>query len=203
MTFPPRPTHAPFQTGNADRLAGHQQAGRDWSNGAPDQRQGKPGKPNMAKQHPTQNHAADTNDLIARLNAKSGHADDSHQHGKRPTVVASSIPGSDFATDEDIRAWCETVRRTARTEATERAMDADVLESVLRTIPDSTGSRQGSRARARRVSRWAKKIAAADKAKQKYAATLYATFVREYETELAKVSAGRTKPRPRTFQFGR
>lgn len=201
MTVPPRPTHSPFATDNASQRAGHQQAGNAWANGTPPgQRQG---KPNMAKQPPKQNRAADTNDLIARLSAESGHTAGGHQNGHQPTAVASGIPGSDFATDEDIRAWCEAVRRTARTEATERAMDADVLESVLRTIPDSTGSRQGSRARARRVSRWAKKIAAADKAKQKYAATLYATFVREYETELAKVSAGRTKPRPRSFQFGR
>lgn len=202
MTVPPRPTHSPFTTmgGNANQTA---------ANGTtPGQRQG---KPNMAKQTPPPNRAAQTNQILHQFAQAGGHggtpagtAAQQPGHGTGANNGSGSgIPGSDFATDEDIRAWCEAVRRTARTEATERAMDADVLESVLRTIPDSTGSRQGSRARARRVSRWAKKIAAADKAKQRYAATLYATFVREYETELAKVSNARPKQRPRSFQFGR
>ncbi|MDI5967150.1 plasmid transfer protein TraA [Streptantibioticus silvisoli] len=159
--------------------------------------------PKISKQHAVPNRAAETNAFLLRLAQEAP-----QQPGPAPAPVGrgreNSIPGSSFATDDDIRAWCEAVRKDSRTAATERSMDADLLESVLKTIPDTTGSRQGSRARARRVSRWAKKIAAAEKAKQKYAATLYGTFVREYETELARVSAGRPKqPARRTFQFGR
>lgn len=109
------------------------------------------------------------------------------------------VPGADFMSNEEIRAFCEHLRKDARNRATERAMDADHLEAVLRTIPDLTGSLGGSRARARRVSRWLKKIAAAEKNIQKYAASVYATFEREYDSELRKIGKGRTK-QPRTAQ---
>ncbi|MFI0914331.1 plasmid transfer protein TraA [Streptomyces abikoensis] len=105
------------------------------------------------------------------------------------------VPGADFMSNEDIRAFCEYVRKEARNRATERAMDADHLESVLRTIPDMTGSLGGSRARARRVTRWLKKVAAAEKAIQKYSASVYATFEREYDSELRQIGKGRNQQR--------
>jgi hypothetical protein len=103
--------------------------------------------------------------------------------------------------NEDIRAFCEYLRKQARNRATERAMDADHLEAVLKTIPDLGGSLGGARARARRVSRWMKKIAAAEKNIQKYAASVYATFEREYESDLRKIGKGRTQHRP-AAKFG-
>ncbi|SCD43361.1 hypothetical protein GA0115253_1004538 [Streptomyces sp. Termitarium-T10T-6] len=114
--------------------------------------------------------------------------------------TGGKIPGSDFMSNEDIRAFCEYLRKDSRNRATERAMDADHLEAVLRTIPDAGGSLHGSRARARRVSRNLKKIAAAEKNIQKYAAMVYAVFEREYESDLRKVGKGRNQP-PRT-RFG-
>lgn len=111
--------------------------------------------------------------------------------------TGGKVPGSDFMGNEDIRAFCEHHRKQSRNGATELAMDADHLEAVLRTIPDANGRLNGSRARARRVSRWLKKAAAADKAKQKYFASLYGTFEREYESELRKIGKGRTQPKPR------
>ncbi|MFJ3141694.1 plasmid transfer protein TraA [Streptomyces halstedii] len=111
------------------------------------------------------------------------------------------VPGSDFMSNEDIRAFCEHLRKEARNRATERAMDADHLEAVLRTIPDAAGSLHGARARARRVSRWLKKIAAAEKAIQRYSAMVYGTFEREYESDLRKVGKGRHQP-PRPTKFG-
>ncbi|MGW2594789.1 plasmid transfer protein TraA [Streptomyces sp. NPDC001515] len=107
------------------------------------------------------------------------------------------VPGSDFMSNEDIRAFCEHYRKKSRNGATELAMDADHLGAVLRTIPDASGSLGGSRGRARRVTRWLKKAAAAEKAKQKYFAALYGTFEREYESELRKIGKGRTQPQPR------
>ncbi|MEU8623286.1 plasmid transfer protein TraA [Streptomyces sp. NPDC048669] len=109
--------------------------------------------------------------------------------------TGGKVPGSDFMGNEDIRAFCEYHRKQSRNGATELAMDADHLEAVLRTIPDADGRLGGSRARARRVSRWLKKAAAADKAKQKYFASVYATFEREYESELRKIGKGRTQPK--------
>jgi len=75
-------------------------------------------------------------------------------------------------------------------------MDADHLESILRTVRDPNGTLGGSRARARRVTRWLKKAAAADKAKQKYFASLYATFEREFESDLRKIGKARGQQRP-------
>lgn len=107
------------------------------------------------------------------------------------------IPGADFMSNEDIQAYCEHRRKAARNSATELAMDADHLEAVLRTIPDSTGNRTGARARARRVSRWLKKAAAAEKAQQKYFAAVYATFEREFEAELRTISRARPRENQR------
>lgn len=115
--------------------------------------------------------------------------------------TGGKVPGSDFMSNEDIRAFCEHLRKDSRNRATERAMDADHLEAVLRTIPDAAGSLHGSRARARRVSRWLKKVAAAEKAIQKYSAMVYGTFEREYESDLRKVGKGRNQP-PRATKFG-
>lgn len=104
------------------------------------------------------------------------------------------VPGSDFMSNEDIQKFCEHLRKQSRTRATERAMDADHLEAVLRTIPDVTGGLGGSRARARRVTRPLKKIAAAEKVIQKNAALVYATFEREFDSNLRKVGKGRVQP---------
>ncbi|NEB42291.1 plasmid transfer protein TraA [Streptomyces sp. SID14515] len=113
--------------------------------------------------------------------------------------TGGKVPGSDFMSNEDIRAFCEHHRKKSRDGATELAMDADHLQTVLRTIPDATGSLGGSRMRARRVSRWLKKAAAAEKAKQKYFAAVYATFEREFESNLRKVGKGRTQQQPSKF----
>ncbi|MGW0015393.1 plasmid transfer protein TraA [Streptomyces tendae] len=137
------------------------------------------------------------------INAPSGRGNNGSTIGQQPTPAGTpqhkGTPGADFMSNEDVRAFCEHVRKESRNRATERAMDADHLEAVLRTIPDQAGSLSGSRARARRVSRWAKKIAAAEKQIQKYAAALYGTFEREYESNLRTVGKGRMQA-PRTRQ---
>jgi hypothetical protein len=109
--------------------------------------------------------------------------------------AGGKVPGSDFMSNEEIRAFCEHHRKGSRNQATELAMDADHLEAVLRTIPHVSGNLGGSRARARRVTRWLKKAAAAEKAKQKYFASLYGTFEREYDSELRKIGKGTRQPR--------
>lgn len=108
-----------------------------------------------------------------------------------------ALPGSGFTSDEDIRAFSEAIRRQARPRAVERSLDAETLYSVLRAIPDVAGSLSGSRARARRVSKHLKRIAAAEKLIAKQAAAMYATFCREFEAELSQVSRGRARQAPR------
>lgn len=111
-------------------------------------------------------------------------------------------PGAGFHSNEDIHAFAEYLRKQARNRAVERAMDAEQLESTLRHIPAADGSKAGAWLRARRVSRHAKKIAAAEQAIAKYATALYGQFQAEYESELNKVGKGRTQQAPRApFQF--
>jgi predicted RNA-binding Zn ribbon-like protein len=103
--------------------------------------------------------------------------------------------------NEDIRAFCEFIRKHARNRAVERAMDAEQLEAILRHIPTQDGSMGGARLRARRVSRHLKKIAKAEQAIAKAAAALYAQFEQEYEANLRKVGKARG-PQPTRFTFG-
>ncbi|MFD8919436.1 plasmid transfer protein TraA [Streptomyces sp. NPDC059569] len=145
--------------------------------------------------------------LNLTVTEKGGGASTAGQQAASPGAGAGTggkIPGSDFMSNEDIRAFCEHLRKDSRNRATERAMDADHLEAVLRAIPDLSGSLGGSRARARRVTRWLKKVAAAEKAIQKYSASVYATFEREYDSELRKIGKGKRTPRtqPVRNQFG-
>lgn len=117
--------------------------------------------------------------------------------GGGSTAGRRATPGSGFTSDEDIRAYCESLRKESRPRAVERSLDAEVLESALRQIPDQHGSMGGSRARARRVTRHLKRIAAAEKLIAKQATALWATFTREFEAELAQISSGRRHGDPR------
>ena len=116
------------------------------------------------------------------------------------TATTGATPGGDFMSNEDIRAWCEDVRKKARNRAVERAMDAEQLEAVLRRIPTAEGSVAGARMRARRVSRHAKVIARAEQRIAKAAAALYAQFEREFDANLRKVGKARP-PQPNRFRF--
>ncbi|MFE4867698.1 plasmid transfer protein TraA [Streptomyces sp. NPDC056682] len=109
---------------------------------------------------------------------------------------SKGAPGGDFTSNEDIQAYCEHGRKAARTRAVERALDAAMLEGRLQNIPDSMGSMSGSRARARRVVRWLKRIAQAEKLIAKWYSALYAAFEREYESELMKIGKGRQQQKP-------
>ncbi|TSB07290.1 hypothetical protein FNJ62_31170 [Streptomyces benahoarensis] len=137
------------------------------------------------------------------LNVKAP-ADNAQAHADAARAWAghrSGAPGAGFMSNEDIRQFCEYLRKDARNRATERSMDADHLEAVLSTIPDVGGSMSGARARSRRVSRHLKRVAAAEKNIQKYIAALYGTFEREYESELRKVGKGRIQS-PKRSPFG-
>lgn len=116
------------------------------------------------------------------------------------TPAGRGTPGSDFMSNESIRAFSEHVRKEARNRAVERTLDAEGLEAVLRHIPTADGSMAGARLRSRRVSRHLKRIAKAEQLIAKEAAGLYAQFEREYEAELRKVAKARPK-QPARFTF--
>ncbi|MCX4571623.1 plasmid transfer protein TraA [Streptomyces viridodiastaticus] len=106
----------------------------------------------------------------------------------------TGTPGADFMSNEDIRAFSEHLRKEARNRAVERSMDAAQLEARLRNIPDAAGRMHGARARARRVTRYLKLIAAGEKAIAKWSTALYSAFEREFEAELIKIGKGRNTP---------
>jgi hypothetical protein len=139
--------------------------------------------------------------LNPTLNISVGAGGGAAQSAAAAAAGAKGAPGGEFMSNEDIHAWSEHVRKEGRRRAVERALDAEHLESVLRHIPDSTGSSSGAWMRARRVSRHAKKIARAEQAIAKAAAQMYAQFQREYEAELRQVSAGRPVQQRARFQF--
>ncbi|RAJ70252.1 hypothetical protein K378_01417 [Streptomyces sp. Amel2xB2] len=112
-----------------------------------------------------------------------------------------ATPGSDFMSNEDIRAYAEYGRKQARQRAVERALDAEMLEGRLRNIPNTLGNMSGARARARRVTRWLKRIAQAEKLIAKWYSALYSGFEREYEAELMKIGKGRQQQKPQS-KFG-
>lgn len=116
------------------------------------------------------------------------------------TGGGKATPGSGFTSDEDIRAYCEALRKEHRPRSVLRALDAETLESVLRALPDVNGSMSGSRMRARRVTRPLRRIAAAEKLIAKQAAVLWSVFTREFDAELAQISRGRTSQQQRRPQ---
>ncbi|MFD5319344.1 plasmid transfer protein TraA [Streptomyces sp. NPDC127098] len=123
--------------------------------------------------------------------------------GQSATGQAAGTPGAEFMTNEDIRAFSEHLRKQGRNRAVERGMDYEHLVQVLRHIPTSDGSLAGARMRARRVARHLRAIAAAEKVIAKQAAALYASFEREFESDLRKVGRARATQQPRApFTFG-
>lgn len=185
MTTPPRPTRAP-----------HTPPPRAATGGA------KPGTvKNGGGFNPSFNPTLAVN--IARMRAAGGGAGPgAGPAGGRSGNGSTGTPGGDFMSNEDIRAFTEYLRKNARQRAVERAMDAAQLEAVLRNIPDAAGSMAGARMRARRVSRWLKRIARAEQLIAKWATALYAAFEREFEAELRKVGKARTQVKQNRPKFG-
>ncbi|RKN07285.1 hypothetical protein D7319_19665 [Streptomyces radicis] len=122
--------------------------------------------------------------------------------GQKSSGETTGTPGAEFMTNEDIRAFSEHLRKQGRNRAVERSMDYEHLVQVLRHIPASDGSLSGARMRARRVAKHLKAIASAEKVIAKQAAALYASFEREFESDLRKVGKARPTQAPRApFTF--
>ena len=105
--------------------------------------------------------------------------------------------------DADIRNYCEKARGEFLRLSFELAMAAEVLQAVLKEVPDPDGRPFGARARARRVARHLKRTATDARDAAKNAARTYAAFQREFDPELS--ATARTRPASRArrrFDFG-
>ncbi|MBP0453465.1 sporulation protein SsgA [Kitasatospora sp. RG8] len=128
----------------------------------------------------------------------------------QPTGGTSAGPGAgrgysplgdpEFFTNADVREFCERGRAVFSQLSFDLAMAHEILQAVLKEVPDADGRPFGAQARARRVARHLKK--AADDAKDCAAevARTYAAFQREYDPEISRVAKPR-QPR-RRFDFG-
>ncbi|MFD4907518.1 plasmid transfer protein TraA [Kitasatospora purpeofusca] len=113
----------------------------------------------------------------------------------------SPLGDPEFFTNADVRAFCERGRSALMQISFELSMAHEILNAVLKEVPDSDGIPFGAHARARRVSKHFKK--AADDAKDCAAeiARTYAAFQKEFDPEISRVARPRQAPR-RKFDFG-
>ncbi|MCM1966212.1 hypothetical protein NC490_07700 [Streptomyces sp. G1] len=97
----------------------------------------------------------------------------------------SPLGDPEFFSNVDIRNYCESGRGLFLQMSFELANAAEMLNAVLKEIPDPEGRPFGSRARARRVSRRMKKAAEEALGTAKNLAATYAAFQREFDPQLA------------------
>ncbi|MEU9250825.1 plasmid transfer protein TraA [Streptomyces sp. NPDC048270] len=97
----------------------------------------------------------------------------------------SPLGDPEFFSNVDIRNYCESGRGLFLQMSFELANAAEMLNAVLKEIPDPDGRPFGSRARARRVSRRMKKAAEDALGTAKNLAATYAAFQREFDPQLA------------------
>ncbi|MFJ6367113.1 plasmid transfer protein TraA [Streptomyces virginiae] len=97
----------------------------------------------------------------------------------------SPLGDPEFFSNVDIRNYCEGGRGLFLQMSFELANAAEMLNAVLKEIPDPEGRPFGSRARARRVSRRMKKAAEDALGTAKNLAATYAAFQREFDPQLA------------------
>jgi hypothetical protein len=112
----------------------------------------------------------------------------------------SPLADPEFFSNADIRNYCENGRGVFLQMSFELANAAEVLNAVLKEVPDPDGRALGSRMRARRVSRKLKKAADDARDSAKNLAATYAAFQREYDPELAPMRS-RQRPAGRRFDF--
>ncbi|MFD7986847.1 plasmid transfer protein TraA [Kitasatospora indigofera] len=112
----------------------------------------------------------------------------------------SPLGDPEFFTNADIRNYCENARAAFLQLSFELAMAAEVLQAVLKEVPDPDGRPFSGQMRARRVAKHLKKTADDAKDAAKNAARTYASFQREFDPELNR--SGRPRPPRRSFDFG-
>lgn len=104
--------------------------------------------------------------------------------GRRGGNTYSPLADPEFLTNADVRNYCETARAAFIQLSFDIAMAAEVLNAVLKEVPDPEGRPFGSKMRARRVTRRLAKVADEAKDAAKNAAATYAAFQREFSPEM-------------------
>ncbi|MER5887268.1 plasmid transfer protein TraA [Streptomyces sp. NPDC001941] len=113
----------------------------------------------------------------------------------------SPLADPEFFNSTDVRNYCDAARAVFLQLSFELAGAADVLNAVLKEVPDPDGRPFGSRARARRVSRRMKKVADDARDAAKNAAATYAAFQREFDLQLMTYRARQAQRPRRRFDF--
>ncbi|GHE62076.1 sporulation protein SsgA [Streptomyces longispororuber] len=109
--------------------------------------------------------------------------------------VQSLLPPPDFGSPAQVRNYCNTLRAAGVMLSIEVAMAAEIMQSVLATVPDPEGRVLGSRIRAAKVSRKMRKSADALRSAAKNAAACYSAFQQEYQEEINRVRHRARKPK--------
>lgn len=118
--------------------------------------------------------------------------------GHRPH---SPLADPEFFNSTDIRNFCENGRSLMQAIGFDIAVAAEVLEAVLKEIPDPEGKPWGSKLRARRVARRMKKTADHMTGAAKNFAATYAAFQAEFAPELQPLRQRQARAPRRTFDF--
>lgn len=105
------------------------------------------------------------------------------------------LPMPEFDSPASIRNYCNALRSVGIGLAFEVEMAAEILEGVLKTVPDPQHRPGGSRLRARRSSRKLKKAAEGLKAAAVGAASCYAAFQQDYMEEINRHRHQARKPK--------
>lgn len=113
----------------------------------------------------------------------------------------SPLADPEFFTNSDIRDFCENGRAAMTMLGFDAVMAAEVLEAVLKEIPDPEGRPWGSKLRARRVARRMAKTADHLTAAAKNFAATYAAFQREFSPELEPMRQRQARAPRRSFDF--
>ncbi|MET9961463.1 plasmid transfer protein TraA [Streptomyces sp. NPDC006326] len=116
--------------------------------------------------------------------------------------VHSPLGDPEFFSNVDIRNYCESGRGLFLQMSFELANAAELLNAVLKEVPDPEGRPFGSRMRARRVSKRLQKAAEDARDTAKNLAATYAAFQREFDPELAPYQSKRPRQGGRRFDFG-
>lgn len=113
----------------------------------------------------------------------------------------SPLADPEFFNNSDVRDFCENGRAAMTMLGFDIAMAAEVLEAVLKEIPDPEGRPWGSKLRARRVARRLAKTADHLTGAAKNFAATYAAFQREFSPELEPQRQRQARAPRRTFDF--
>ncbi|MET9916240.1 plasmid transfer protein TraA [Streptomyces sp. NPDC006435] len=125
-------------------------------------------------------------------NNRAPHIPGARQHAE------SLLPAPEFGNPAQIRNYCNSLRAAAVMLSFEVAMGAEILKSVLGTVPDPDGRMGGAKIRAFKVSRKMQRAADELRNAAKLAAACYAQFQQDYEGELnAHRHRARSHHRPR------